>query len=669
MKRSNTPWRPLDTADLKWTESDTPQSRQFEDIYYSQSDGIAESTFVFLKGNRLSERWQSHPHPEFCIAETGFGTGLNFLLTWAAWRQQSKPCRLHFISIEKYPMSRGDLSRALDNWPSLGELTVDLIDNYPDPIPGTHRIVLEQGQLTLDLWWEDVADALPDLATASPGQVDAWYLDGFAPSRNTDMWNPAIFEAMAQGSRAGATFATFTAAGDVRRGLQNSGFAVKKEPGFGHKRERLTGTLEEPVPPAVVRDTPWDLRPERTPAPRSALIIGAGLAGCTTAAALAQRGVRVTLLEQEQVASAGSGNLQGILYTRLSARHSSLTDFSLQSFCFARRFYQDLLRTGRLREGVDGALCGSFHQSDRQAEMRTLASVLQSVPNLAQILTAEQASDILGVKSDSAGYWFPESGWMNPAAVCHTLIGHPNIRLLQNTGEIHLQQETGHWRALADNGSTVAEAGCAVIATGTSANKFEGLSWLPVQAIRGQTTNLPHNTDLGQLRAGLCHKGYISPAREGSHCIGATFTLQDDDPSIRLEDHRKNINHLAAAVPQWRAALEAIDPASLSGRVSYRCATPDYLPIVGSVPDRESFLTSYGALRKNAKRLIPEHGSYMPGLFLSTGHGSRGLTSTPLSAQILASLICNEPLPLSRELSRALAPGRFIIRQLSRGLT
>jgi tRNA 5-methylaminomethyl-2-thiouridine biosynthesis bifunctional protein len=205
-----------------------------------------------------------------------------------------------------------------------------------------------------------------------------------------------------------------------------------------------------------------------------------------------------------------------------------------------------------------------------------------------------------------------------------------------------------------------------VIATGTASVGMTPLSWLPIQAIRGQTTHLPAGPDLGKLRAALCHEGYIAPARGGEHCIGATFNLDDDEPSLRLEDHRANLARLARAVPAWRDTLAELDPAVLGGRVGFRCASPDYLPLVGPVPDRLAFLRDFAALRRNARQPLPIRGEYLPGLYLSTAHGSRGLTATPLAGELLASLICREPPPLNRELCRALAPARFIIRDLRR---
>ncbi|MEH6582521.1 MAG: bifunctional tRNA (5-methylaminomethyl-2-thiouridine)(34)-methyltransferase MnmD/FAD-dependent 5-carboxymethylaminomethyl-2-thiouridine(34) oxidoreductase MnmC [Halioglobus sp.] len=667
MKRSNTLWRPLPTAELDWPEGQAPRSPRFSDIYYSASAGQEESRYVFLEGNNIPTRWKNHPHPEFCVVETGFGTGLNFLLTWASWLEHAPDSiRLHYISVEKYPVAREDLARALANWPALSDLADQLLDHYPEPLAGQHRIVLEQGQLTLDLWWEDAGDALPELADGGQRPVDAWFLDGFAPARNENMWNEALYAAMAASSRAGATFATFTAASAVRRGLYDAGFEVEKAPGFGHKRECLRGHTAAPLTALPVVQTPWHLTSTVRPGPRSALVIGAGLAGCTIAAALAQRGIQVIVVEENEVASAGSGNSQGILYTRLSTRHSALTDFSLQSFCFAHRFYRNLFESGQLIEGEDGALCGSFHQSNRTEEMSALAPVLATVPGFAQVLDTTRASQNLAVTPAQSGYWFPGSGWLRPAAVCRALLAHPAIQLLEHAGKAELQPTGNSWQAIV-NGRAIAEADCAIIATGTAANQQPELTWLPLQAIRGQTTDLPGGL-VPALKAGLCHTGYISPARDGVHCIGATFDLNDKEPDIRNEDHRRNLDALAAAVPDWRDALAAVDDSAVSGRVSYRCATPDYLPIVGPAPDYPSFLQTYAGLRSNAKQLIAERGSYLPGLFLTTGHGSRGLTYTPLAAQALANQICGEALPLATELQQAISPARFIIRNLKRSI-
>ncbi len=670
MNRSNAPWRPLSTAKINWGDDSTPRSERFEDVYYSSQDGMEESSYIFLQGNQLSRRCLEHLHPSFRILETGFGSGLNFLLTWQFWRAQSLPRpRLHFISIEKHPLHKSDLQRALAAWPELASLAEALITKYPEPLAGQHRITFDDGGVTLDLWWEDAEEALLELASFQNTAIDCWYLDGFAPRKNPGMWTDSIYQSMAVMSREKASFASFSSAGHVRRGLEAAGFEVNKLPGYGKKRECIYGSFSGQKNTSTqakhFATTPWDISASTAASPTSAIVIGAGIAGCTTAASLAKRNIAVQVLECRLVANAGSGNDQGVLYTRLSNRHSPLSDFSLQSFLYASRFYSSLFSSGKLQENFDGALCGSFHQSDKLEEMSLLNELLQSVPGLAQVLSASEANSVLGIEQEKGGYWYPGSGWMRPAAVCQTMLNDNNIKLQENTGGIRLKKISGGWAALAA-GRVIAEAECVVVAAGTSCPEIAQLDWLPLQAIRGQTTTLPTTTEFSKLRSALCHKGYISPSREGSHCIGATFDIDDNDMGVRPEDHRKNLNTLAAAVPRWETALSSQNEESIQGRVGYRCASPDYLPLIGPVPNRALFLQNYAVLSKNARRTIAKNGEFIPGLYLSTGHGSRGLTSAPLAAEILASLICNEPLPLSRELYQAVSPGRFLIRQLKR---
>ena len=450
ISRSNRPWVAAEAARVGWTDEGTPVSDRFDDIYYSREDGLGESRHVFLQGNGLPARWAAYPGDHFTIAETGFGTGLNFLLSWQAWRESppSRP-RLHFISLEKYPLRRDDLARALAAWPSLAPLARQLLADYPGLAPGQHRLVLENGAVTLDLWWEDAADALPDLASRAQPWVDAWYLDGFAPARNESMWCPEHFLAMARLSREGASFATFTAAGAVRRGLAAAGFRVEKAPGYGRKRECLRGELQhrpEAPPPSI---TPWDLPSGIQQTPSRAMVVGAGLAGCHVARALAERGLHVEVLEAGAVAGEGSGNEQGILFTRLSRRHSALTDFALQSFCFASHRYRHLFDRELLQPGVDGDLCGSFQQLADREELAAMEAALTGVPDLARVVDAGEANSLLGIQQPRGGYWFPRSGWLHPPAVCRALLDHPQIELREDCGSLALQRVTSGWTASA----------------------------------------------------------------------------------------------------------------------------------------------------------------------------------------------------------------------------
>ncbi|MGB8713527.1 MAG: tRNA (5-methylaminomethyl-2-thiouridine)(34)-methyltransferase MnmD, partial [Onishia taeanensis] len=287
----------LDVACLDWprddADSEAPHSSAFDDVYFSRHDGRAETEHVFINANRLPERlaaWQS-PRP-FVIGETGFGTGLNMLCAWAAFeRHAPATARLHLISTECFPMTRDDLERALTAWPEFHDKAACLTAQWPAPLAGVHRLHLA-ARVTLDLHFGDSAERLGQL----DGRVDAWFLDGFAPSKNPDMWQPALFTAMARASRPGATFATFTCAGVVKRGLKAVGFAWRKVPGHGRKREMLAGEIDAPPHHDPRPTTPWFTPPTAKHA-RHVAVIGAGLAGTTVAEALARRGVAVTLIE------------------------------------------------------------------------------------------------------------------------------------------------------------------------------------------------------------------------------------------------------------------------------------------------------------------------------------------------------------------------------------
>lgn len=228
---------PITSNTIEWRYGQ-PYASAFQDVYFSTDNGLEETKFVFLTQNDLNTRFKALKNANFTIAETGFGTGLNFLSTWQLWSEHapSDSC-LHFISVEKYPLSVDDISLALAYWPTLAEFCQQLLAQYQQLSPGIHQLSFVDGKVTLSLLIGDVAEMLPQINT----QVDAWFLDGFSPAKNPDMWSATLFQNMARLSHSLTTFATFTSAGDVRRGLQAVGFQVNKLAGFGKKREMLRG--------------------------------------------------------------------------------------------------------------------------------------------------------------------------------------------------------------------------------------------------------------------------------------------------------------------------------------------------------------------------------------------------------------------------------------------
>ncbi|MFA5678468.1 MAG: bifunctional tRNA (5-methylaminomethyl-2-thiouridine)(34)-methyltransferase MnmD/FAD-dependent 5-carboxymethylaminomethyl-2-thiouridine(34) oxidoreductase MnmC [Pseudomonas sp.] len=653
---------PSNFAELSWSDDGQPFSTHFEDVYFSRESGLAETRHVFLHHNQLAERWSElAPDTRFCIGETGFGTGLNFLCAWQLWDQLAPAgARLHFVSCEKFPLSSTDLQRALALWPELQPWACQLLARYTDLAAGWQHFSLAEGRVTLTLLIGDVLDTLPQ----QDGQIDAWFLDGFAPAKNPDMWQPALYAQLARLSAPGATLATFTSVGEVRRGLQAAGFSMQKVKGYGRKREMLCGQLD--AAPAADWTAPWYQRPAANHNERNALIIGAGLAGCATALSLARRGWQVTLIERHAHAAAeASGNTQGILYCKLSPHQTPLSRFVQASYAYGLRLLREVLPQG---EGSWSA-CGVLQLcTDDKERQRQLALAAQGYPEgFLQAVDTEQASFLAGVQVDRPGLFFPGAGWVNPPSLCQAMLQHENIRLLTHCEALQLEQRGEHWHALDAQQQSLASAEVAIICCANDSLNFSQTSNLPLKPIRGQVTQLPATPDSEQLRTVLCAEGYISPARQGEHHVGASFRFDRLDNQPSSEENLSNLQLLDKLSPQLAEALDPQDPASLPARAALRCTSSDYLPLIGPVADAQAFRSDYAVLRKDASKQPTTPTRWHSGLYINTAHGSRGMVSCPLSGELIAAWLDNEPLPLPQDLVAAVHPNRFMLRQLIRG--
>lgn len=643
-------------AELDWDANGQPQSRQYGDVYFSRVSGMAETEHVFLRPNSLAERFAAlQAGKRLVIGETGFGTGLNFLCAWALF-ERSAPAgaQLHFVSVEKHPLSRADLTRALALWPDLQTYAEQLLEQYVAVNPGFQQ--LRFGRVVLTLL---VGDALDCLSTLD-AQVDAWFLDGFAPAKNPEMWQPELFEQLARLSRPGTTLATFTSAGSVRRALLAAGFEVKRIPGFGQKWESLCGQLITSVKPACA---PWFARPHLKPAQRKALVIGAGLAGCASAASLAARGWQVTLLERhDDIAQEGSGNPQGVLYLKLSAHGTALSQLVVSSFGYTRR----LLR--HLQRGKDWDACGVLQLAfDEKEAARHTALAEAFAPSLLHAVTQAEAEQLAGVALHQGGLYYPDAGWAHPPALCRWLIAHPAIELLRQRQPVELRRVDGGWQALQE-GQVVAEAPVVVLAGAADAARFDQSGWLPLKRIRGQITGLQATEQSAELRTVLCAKGYVAPSRDGLHTLGASFNFAEIDPAPSDAEHRSNLDMLeeisADLFERLHAGEQPLD--GLHGRVAFRCTSPDYLPVVGPLADPAAFADAYAVLGKDARQVPDVPCTWLDGLYVNTAHGSRGLITAPLSGELLAAWLDDEPLPVPRPIAEACHPSRFLLRKLVR---
>lgn len=675
MSEQNSLTSPLiEPAQLSWKNTE-PFSDFFGDIYFSTSDGLEESRYVFLNHNQLQARWspwQAHKRNFFTLIETGFGTGLNFLATWALWHNTSPPqCRLHYIAVEKHPLSKMQIELALSKWPELKPFTDELLAYYPAPVAGVHRIKLNNDSVQLTLLWGDAAQSLSLINSPA----DAWFLDGFAPSKNPDMWSQGLFSQMARLSHNNTTFSTFTAASRVRKALIHAGFHVERTKGFKHKREMLHGRFISPSAPRELNahQKPWYINQDfHSDTRKKILVIGGGLAGTTTAYTLAKKGFKVELIERaHKLANGASGNPIGVLFTKLNPEQSIQTNFYQQSYAFAIQHLIQLEQHTQAKNILQWQQCGMLQLAFSAKEISLQQQIIHSkkwTTDIVRAVSAAEASELSGFAQQYGGLFLPQSGWVDPASFCQAQIkAHDAITVHYHQDAIRLEYANNTWQVYNAQNDVINTSELLVIANGLDAQSFSQTRYLPLKSIRGQISILPA-TELSQkLNTLLNYDGYSAPSRHGYHCIGATFHHKDHSTDVRESDHATNLRQLQNACPAfYEALIHTQENDKISGRTSFRCQAPDYLPVVGPVPILNDYLQAYSGLRTGKLRQHYTSGHFYPGLYLNVAYGSRGLTSAAFCAEILASHITGEPQPTQQTLVNGLHPARFIIRNLKR---
>ncbi|MBL8645553.1 MAG: bifunctional tRNA (5-methylaminomethyl-2-thiouridine)(34)-methyltransferase MnmD/FAD-dependent 5-carboxymethylaminomethyl-2-thiouridine(34) oxidoreductase MnmC [Rhodospirillaceae bacterium] len=662
----------LPSPRLTWLPHGTPYSERFGDVYRSREGAVAESKAVFLEGCGLPDGWREAA--QFVVAETGFGTGLNFLTTFDAWRRTKRnDTRLHYIAVEGFPLSHQDLRECVARWPELRGPGQALLRAYLSPQPGFQRLFLDNGRVVLTLLFGPA----PAMLAALDAHVDAWYLDGFAPDKNPEMWTPEVLVEVARLSKHGAKLATYTAAGEVRRNLSAAGFDVMKVPGFGSKSEMIRAVFRGHGNTAVSTPTPpWFASPpvgnislghisHGNARYGHAAIIGAGLAGAHTAIALHKRGWRTTLIDRKpEIAGEASGNTVGVLMPRLTAAENLDGRFYARAWRFALDQLEEMADAG---VNISRDRCGVLQLagSDADAERLKAIAALGAVPEPYLFhVGASEASDIAGCALSSSALYFPHGGWLNPRLLCAGLARQSAF--IGNTTVSGLKRNHGQWDVLDAASNVMTSADVVIFANALSAAQAPELSWLPLSGRRGQISFLPPSPASARLHCVLGYGGYITPAHRGQHCLGATFDWTEDalaDQAVAPEDHVRNYEDLAEALPHL---AQGLSPDAALGRAAVRCTTPDHLPVAGAVPDQAAYLHAFAELRHGHPWARYERASYQPGLYVLAGLGARGLVAAPLAAEILACQITGEPPPVERDVALALHPGRFLIRDLKR---
>jgi len=570
------------------------RSAQFDDIYFSAQDGLAESRHVFLGGNNLPEAWAGTSR--FCIAETGFGTGLNMLAAWKLFEETAgSRQRLDLISIEKYPLSVAEIRAALAGWADALSPYMDrMLAYYPIGLPGFHRLHLSE-RVSLTLIFDDVHTALPDVRA----QVDAWFLDGFAPAKNPDMWTQPLYAQMARLSHGGTTFATFTAARDVLDGLEAAGFRVGKAKGHGLKRKMTTGYFDA-----------GHKRIDHTP-PNRVAVVGAGIAGLSAAWHLRRAGCDVSVYESANAVGMGaSGNILGLINPKLTAKRTASSDYYTAGYAYALRMAAGL-------PDIDFSPHGSLHLQLSEDKARRFHGYTNNLGwgRHMQLLDADAASDVAGTKVAVSSLYYPDAGALGPQLLCQRMAEVLDIRTgsyIQNLDDI--------------------DADVVVLANASAVTQFMAL---PVGSVRGQVSMLAPCDASRAIKTNICYGGYLSPLMAaGFHVCGATFQPWGTSPDVQDDDHVHNLGNLYKALPVLDGGMTAI-----GGRTGFRASSKDRLPIVGAAG---------GATGGLARQV-----------YLSVAHGSHGVISGVLAGAVLAAQIAGGPLPVGTGAFAALAPARF----------
>jgi len=687
----------IKTAALSWNADSEPYSDTFQDRYFSSDDGLAESRYVFIEKNNLSQRWLECQSVSYVIAETGFGSGLNFLAVCQAFEQfcQQHPTaclkRLYFISFEKYPLTAHDLKSAHQRWPQLSNFSSQLQTNYPSAIAGCHRLqfkmshaataqyhqnaITARPQVILDLWLGDISDTLPQLSYPQQGLIDCWLLDGFDPKKNPAMWNDTLYQNIAKVTKDQATLATFTAAGIVRRGLESAGFTITKVKGFGKKREMVTATFNRTK--LTSSTASWFNRPVADKL-NEVTIIGGGIASAALCLSLAQRGIKVTLLcKDPQLAQGASGNRQGGFYPLINVQHDYLSQLYSQAFFYSR---QTIKRLESTKDQVTSDFCGVLqlaYQTNLHTRYQAISDSGLFPPDFLQWLTPAQATDLAKVEILHNALYFPQGGWLAPATLTQVLINHAKtlnlieviydvkVHALKLKQELKQEHNQKQWQLEFRDGSK-RQAHHVILANGHHLTDFEQTRELPLYQTSGQISHIKSTSQLQPLTTVLCYQGYLTPARQGQHCLGASFERDKTSVQLTATEHHQNIEKLRHCTQgaQWPASIAGD---VLAGKVGVRLSAKDHLPMVGGVPDVKLTSDYYHDLARGKPASKYPPAPHHQNLYMLGALGSRGLCSAPLLAEILACQLTGEPQPVSQALLDQLNPNRYWIKQLKRG--
>ena len=644
----------LKPPELRWLDSDIPFSIEYNDRYFSEDNLIEECKHVFLDANDLPDRWITSADKKFVIAEIGFGFGLNFALTLELYDKHNIETQLHYIAFEKHPPTREQINRFYSKIPKL-KTFCDVLCRVASPIvAGCHRVQFSKNVI-LDLHLGDVQDSILNFQL-DKSKISAWFIDGFAPKKNERMWCSLLCDEISRLSDFGTTLSSYSAAGSFRRKLEGSKFEVQKSPGYGRKRHMTRARMTAGDQPNRKHKSGHDF---------SVAIIGAGIAGCATAYSLAKRDIPVKLFESQRLKESEKSRISYLaLRPRLFNSISCEAEFFLQSYLYAVKqldFSTHKSDIGWNKTGViqlDGALNKQTKVNHEDYCAIYPESVLRS-------LTRAQVNKLSKLDLSAGGLYFPDGGFVDTAKLCKFYLTSNYITKHFNTSIQSIAHEDDTWILYSKTGNEIARAEAIVIANGHSLTQFDQIENLPTSKNYGYTNWFHKKHKDNELNIVICGEKTIFPSdfhHKNDHFVAATYE-QSLSESSQAKATLENLMGANCAFSNKDFLIHK----STEIEVGTRCGTPDRRPYIGRVPNLTNIISELGILKKNAKaNFTVSDDCFWPNLFINAGHGSNGLSTGSLGAELISSMINEEPIPASKQQSDLICPSRIIIRELKR---
>lgn len=600
-------------------------SSKFLDTYYSVASPFEESSFVFT--NLIDEIWDEKD--SFIVAELGFGAGLNFLNLVKKFKGSNK--KLHFVSVEKFPFSRRELKTIWDKFNKFSHLSKKLIKKYPKFRDGLTRINFSKN-ITVDIYFGDIKEALKEFEF----RADIWFMDGFAPSKNPDMWSLEVCKGIANLSKYGTILSTYSVARSVRENLEKSGFSVEKRSGFATKKEMLRAKfLCDNLSFSDLCFSAPNLNQ-----PKNVLVIGAGIAGIVTALKFQNAGFSVKVAEKnKEVALNGSGNLVGALTPLITQKGVNLGKMHLRAFFLARNFYKKHAR--------------NYAKFGGSKEFAFSKNLEKRYKNSIFTLKNDKPYPSIFIKNGTS---------IRPKALCDAL--SKKLDILLNFEFTSLEKLENSWMVKFKNGE-ILDADMVVFCMGSHSEELFGGGLSPklnfdesvlISSVRGQVTWIRQRV---KTNSSLSARGYICPAYDGIQVVGATYDRALYYDESRVMDDARNLESVAEFLGDKKCEV-------LGSRVGYRSYSGDRFPIIGPLVDVEFFKENYKELHwKKEPKIKPK---FKDGLFINTAHGARGLGTAILGAEMILDYVLNRPFCIEKSLKNELHPARFLVRKLKKGL-